>query len=118
MAEVEMKRIPAGEAEPEPFDAGNPKHVKEAKNKAKRAAERRIADMRWVLSDRRGRRVLWELLGMGQVFGSTFNTNALSMGFAEGQRRVGLEILSRISEADPAAFAEMQLEQLQEEANG
>lgn len=49
-----------------------------------------------VLKSRDGREVVLHLLEMTQVFVSSFNTNALSMSYAEGRRSIGLDVLRQI----------------------
>ena len=49
-----------------------------------------------VLKSRDGREVILHLLEMTQVFVSSFNTNALSMSYAEGRRSIGLDVLRQI----------------------
>jgi len=79
---------------------------------AKTAEDRDVDDLKWVMSNRRGRRFICSCLDRAGVFRSSFNTNALTMAFAEGQRNEGLRLLAQINEHCPARYAELQKEQL------
>lgn len=57
-------------------------------------------DLRWVLSDKRGRRVVWKFLEFCGVFKTTFNNSGSVMCKLEGQRTVGLFILDMVTLAD------------------
>ena len=57
-----------------------------------------------VLKSRDGREVVLHLLEMTQVFVSSFNTNALSMSYAEGRRSIGLDVLRQI---DPESVQQL-----------
>lgn len=65
--------------------------------------EKRIEALRALLQEERVRDYLWRVLGRCRVYGSTFNRNFGDMAFAEGERNVGLWLLSEILEADPDA---------------
>lgn len=49
------------------------------------------------------RDLLWRVLNKCRVFQSTYNKNFGDMAFAEGQRNIGLWLLSEVCEADPQA---------------
>ena len=61
-----------------------------------------------VLKTYEGREVILHLLDLTQNFVSSFNTNALSMAYAEGRRSVGLDILRQI---DPEMYQQLLKEQ-------
>lgn len=61
-----------------------------------------------VLKTYEGREVILHLLDLTQNFVSSFNTNALSMAYAEGRRSVGLDILRQI---DPESYQQLLKEQ-------
>lgn len=72
---------------------------------AQRAArERDDNDLRFVMSDARGRRFVWELLGAAGVFRSSFATDALVMAHNEGKRDTGLRLLDRLLRVAPAEY--------------
>lgn len=72
------------------------------------------SDVRWLMGNKRGRRILWRLLDQAGVFRSSFNTNALSMSFAEGNRNYGLRTLAMIHSLCPEHYSTMIKEQTNE----
>ncbi|HEY0201496.1 MAG TPA: endopeptidase [Burkholderiaceae bacterium] len=64
-------------------------------------------DLKWLLSSKRGRRIALRWLERAGVWRLSFNTNALSMAFAEGQRNAGLGLLARITLLVPERYSEM-----------
>jgi len=69
-----------------------------------------LADLEWVMSDSRGRRVLWRLLEQAGVFRLSYTGEAQSTAFNEGQRNIGLRLLAECLEAAPEKYALMQTE--------
>lgn len=61
-------------------------------------------DLKWVLSDPRGRRFLWELLGRCGLYRLSYEHSGSATMFKEGERNVGLTLLGRITEVDHAAY--------------
>lgn len=114
MNEPTVKPMPRPVIHEPGFDAGDPKSVKRRKDLIEAEGLREANDMRAVLAMPEGERVLYRLLGMTGIFKSSFNTNGLAMGFAEGQRHIGLLMLASIEAADPAAFIRMQTNHLNE----
>jgi hypothetical protein len=69
----------------------------EATRKKRAAAlELERADVAWLMSGRRGRRIVWRLLESAGVFATSFRADALSMAFAEGCRNEGLRLLAQV----------------------
>ncbi|CAB4126775.1 hypothetical protein UFOVP77_21 [uncultured Caudovirales phage] len=58
--------------------------------------ENEEVDLKWLMGSKRGRRIIWRLLDQAGVFRLSFNTNAMSMAFAEGNRNFGNRTLSLI----------------------
>jgi len=81
------------------------------------AKENEEADIKWLMGNKRGRRVLWRLLDQAGVFRSSFNTNAMSMSFAEGNRNYGLRTLALIHEQCPELYPTMMKENSSHERN-
>lgn len=83
--------------------------------------QQEIADFRWLMSDPRGRRFMWRLMGQCKVFEPSFNPHGGVMNFNEGQRNVGLFLLGEVNQLCPAQFpvmaAENAPEPVEEEAN-
>jgi hypothetical protein len=84
---------------------------------AKAEAERKLqdrfvrkseeSDLKWLMSSERGRRVVWRLLDQSGVFRLSFNTNAMQMAFAEGNRNYGNRTLSLIHTLCPEQYPTM-----------
>lgn len=68
---------------------------------------REAEDLKWLLSSKRGRRIVYRLLQRAGVYRSSFNTNALQMSFNEGNRNSGLMLLAAITDSSPERYAEM-----------
>lgn len=64
-------------------------------------------DLKWLMGSKRGRRILWRQLDRAGVFRLSFNTNAMAMAFAEGNRNEGLRILSQIHAVCPELYPVM-----------
>lgn len=62
------------------------------------------SDLKWLMSKRQGRRIVWRLLDQAGVFRPVFNTNAMSMAFAEGNRNYGLRLLTQIHSVTPELY--------------
>lgn len=73
------------------------------------------ADVKWLMSSKRGRRIVWRLLDHAGVFRSSFNTNAMSMAFAEGGRNYGLRMLGMVHTLCPEQYPAMMKEQASNE---
>lgn len=59
-------------------------------------AEVEEQDLKWLMSSKRGRRIVWRLLEQAGVFRLSFNTNAMQMAFNEGGRNYGNRTLGQI----------------------
>lgn len=94
--------------EPDPFDIdGQQQQRDEAQKRARLAEVTEVDDLKWLLSSKRGRRILHRQLMRARVFHPSFNTNALQMAFAEGNRNQGLALLTVITEHFPERYSEM-----------
>ena len=65
-----------------------------------------IEDLRWVMSDKRGRRVVWRLLEIAGIYRLSY-TGDDRTAFNEGQRNVGLKLLAEVNQHCPAEYMEM-----------
>lgn len=81
------------------------------------ARENEEADIKWLMSSKRGRRIVWRLMDRAGVFRSSFNTNSMSMAFAEGNRNYGLQILGIIHTQCPELYPVMMKELTHERTN-
>lgn len=80
----------------------------EAGRKAARDAKLAIDDLRWVMSNKRGRRFVYRLLEQSRVFQLSFvygDPHATS--FNEGLRNVGLQTFVELHEHAPESYALM-----------
>lgn len=81
----------------DPLDLrGQDKARSETDTAAKLARETDEADFKWLMGSKRGRRITWRLLERAGVFRLSFNTNAASMAFAEGNRNEGIRTIDLI----------------------
>jgi hypothetical protein len=81
------------------------------------ARETEEADLKWLMSNKRGRRVIWRLLDHSGVFRLSFNTNAMQMAFAEGNRNYGNRTLAMIHTLCPEQYPTMVKENSSNERN-
>lgn len=79
----------------------------EAEERALLAAQIEIDDVKWLMSNKRGRRFMARLLERAGVWRLSFNTNALTMAFNEGTRNEGLRLLAQIAAHCPDRYTEM-----------
>lgn len=70
-------------------------------------AQREVDDLKWLMSNKRGRRIAYQLLHDAGVFRISFSNDALQMAFNEGNRNNGLKILNTIIVHCPTRYAEM-----------
>lgn len=75
------------------------------------------ADVKWLMSSKRGRRMVWRLLDQAGVFRLSFSTNAMTMSFQEGNRNYGLRLLSLIHSLCPELYPTMLKEQRNDRDN-
>lgn len=85
-------------------NAADSEQVKDAQDKLQRVREREIEDVRFILNDKRGRRFLWRQLEECGVFRSSANNSGSWTYFNEGQRNIGLKLLTEITDASPDAY--------------
>lgn len=90
-------------------NVADPEQVKKADQSEKFGRELEIDDMKFVLSSKQGRRLLWKYLSFCGVYQSSFRTSA-EIYYLEGQRAVGLKLLGDIHEASPEAYMQMMKE--------
>jgi|GEM_PF-325959 len=83
---------------------------------SQQAQEQAIADLRWLMRHRQGRRVVWRWLDAAGVWRLSFNTDAVLMAFNEGGRNQGLRLLQALLAACPA-FYHVMMQENQDERN-
>ena len=102
----------------DPLDVRGQERSKEAQVLRDRlAAENEQADLKWLMSSKRGRRIVWRQLDRAGVFRLSFNTNAMTMAFAEGNRNEGLRTISQIHALCPELYPVMVKEQTNDNRN-
>ena len=79
--------------------------------RGKLARENEESDLKWLMGNKRGRRILWRLLDQSGVFRLSFNPNAMQMAFAEGNRNFGNRTLTMIHTQCPELYPIMVKEQ-------
>lgn len=73
---------------------------------AKLARQIEADDIKWLMSSRQGRRVVWRLLEKAGVYRTSFTGNSETF-FREGQRNLGLFIVAEIHAHCPESYALM-----------
>jgi hypothetical protein len=96
----------------DPFDL----HEQEARAQEKKERELleqqgEESDVKWLMSNKRGRRIIWRLLNQSGVFRLSFNTDSMLMAFAEGNRNFGNRILTLVHSQCPELYPVMVKEQ-------
>jgi hypothetical protein len=95
----------------QPYDAFDLSAQAEAQekssDKAKLRARVEVDDIKWLMSNKRGRRIVYGLLDRAGVWRLSFHTNALTMAFNEGTRNEGLATLAKLTEHCPELYALM-----------
>ncbi len=76
-------------------------------DRAALALQIEIDDLKWLMSNKRGRRFVFRLLERAGVWRISFNTNALTMAFNEGMRNDGLRLLAQLNEHCQARYTDM-----------
>lgn len=89
-----------------PLDQLDPDEQRKAKAADALRRRREEDDFRWLMNDKRGRRVVWRLLENTGVYKTSFTGNSETF-FREGQRNVGLMLISQIHELTPEAYVLM-----------
>jgi hypothetical protein len=73
--------------------------------------EQEISDIAWLMSSRRGRRIMWRMLDLSGPFRLSFDTNAMRMAFNEGNRNLGNKLLGEVMTISPEMYPAMMKEQ-------
>lgn len=68
-----------------------------------------IADLRAVLKTASGRKVIYHILDLCNLYADSFTGNSQTFHL-EGKRSIGLDILALIQEVDPKAYPKLLLE--------
>ena len=90
-------------------NAADPRQVGRGQKWEKEQREREVFDLKVVLQDRAGRRLIWRLLGHCSVFGSVMATSG-QIEYNSGRQDVGHWLLAEVIRADEDAYLLMQQE--------
>lgn len=77
------------------------------------AAAQAADDLAFVMSDPRGRRFMWRLLGATGMYAASFNHSGSITAFNEGQRNIGLKLVADITGTIPEQYLVMQGEAIE-----
>ena len=70
----------------------------------------RTEDTKWLMTSKRGRRIVWATLAEAGVYQSSFNPDPIQMAFNQGLRDSGLKLLAEIVKTCPDLHNQMILE--------
>lgn len=87
-------------------NAADESQIKIEKEKQKFKQDSDDNDLRFLLSTDQGRRFIWGMLEKCGVFKSSF-TGSSETFFLEGQRNIGLKLMSDIMRVDPESYLKM-----------
>ena len=99
-----------GDPPPPPRERGDLDDAKKVGRKAlweRLETKRQAADIVAILSTDYGRRFYWRLLEKCGVFKSSFAEREGKMAFYEGQRNIGLFLMSEMTTLNPGAYLQM-----------
>lgn len=92
----------------DPFDTDAQEQRRVEQTEAERLRKLMHAeDLKWLMGNKQGRRVMMYLLEKHGVYRSSFRTNPYETAFLEGQRNEGLQLVEAIHEHAPERYAEM-----------
>lgn len=97
-----------------PYDANDPKQVKRRDIEAKRREKNSREVLATLLATPAGRNWMWELMAATHIFETSFAPDAMNMAFREGERNIGLRLVSQITSTIPDAMVQM----MKERGNG
>jgi hypothetical protein len=93
-----------------PYDAGNRKDVRQAEKQSKLVEQQRREIVTGIMSVAPGRSWMCDLLEHCHIFHTSYNDLPHRMAFMEGQREVGIRLLSDIMGACPDHYVLMMRE--------
>jgi hypothetical protein len=93
-----------------PYNAGDEEQVAKVARTAKQKDKQADADLKWVMSDARGRRFVWALMARSGIYRNSYlagQGQGEAVAFYEGERNIGLELLARVAKVTPKAYQTM-----------
>ena len=97
------------------YDSEQIEKNKKLTEEAKRKRVRDLNDLRMVLKTPEGRRFIWKILSNAGIFRDPFTLNSNETSYGLGRRRIGLDLLIDLNDAEPLAFAKLQSEFISEQ---
>lgn len=82
------------------MNTADPSDVGRMGKKEKELNDVSVNDARWVMSDIRGRRFLWQLMGKCNVFRAEYCSSGSELYYRDGSRRVGTDMLKLLEVSD------------------
>jgi hypothetical protein len=70
--------------------------LRKAKGQRDAAKKSEDEDLKWLMANKRGRRIVWRLLEQAAVFRPSFSSDALVMAFNEGTKDQGRRLLNQV----------------------
>lgn len=94
--------------DPHPTDiASQDARRDEQRARSQLAARTEVEDIKWLMSSKRGRRIVHRFLESAGVYRISFHTNALQMAFNEGNRNQGNALLATVTTHCPEQYTEL-----------
>lgn len=94
------------------YDPGNPDHIAVATRQDARHKDRRLDDLAWVLDDERGRRFVYHILELSQLY-QEGSMDPVVFQRQEGARNLGRQIQHLLQQIDPVMYARLILERVE-----
>lgn len=88
-------------------EAGEEARTLAATQAAALAEQNAQDDLRWLMDQKAGRRIVWRLLSRAGVNGTTFNPDQALHAFFEGRRHVGVDLQNEVIKASTELFIQM-----------
>lgn len=76
---------------------------KEAKERSRFERQVELDDLKWLMSSKRGRRIVWRLLSATGVYRQSYTGNGSDTFFREGARSIGLQLVEKLHAIDGGA---------------
>ena|SRR5690348_16905418 len=92
------------------FDANDPEQVRKRQSKANRREKANRDVLANLLSTPDGRAWVWGWLESTHVFAVSFDPDPYVSAFREGERNVGLRLISQVTTVAPEAYIQMMRE--------
>lgn len=96
--------------EKEKVDVGDEQQYKKRRTKAQSKRDQELYELRDLLQDKTFRRLMWRMLENCGVYTSSFTSDTHLTAFNEGERNIGLWLLSEIEQAAKEAYPLMRME--------